>query len=101
MAALDSALTALASHPVAALGHWPTPVDAAPRLRNALGLSQALLVKRDDAISFGFGGNKIRKLRYLLPTLQRDGVDTIVTCGGVQSNHARAVAATAAASGMA
>ena len=95
-----AALATLATQPVAALGHWPTPLEPTPRLRDALRLTQTLLVKRDDAIPFGFGGNKVRKLRYVLPVLQRDGVDTIITCGGVQSNHARAVAAAAAAFGM-
>lgn len=95
-----AALTSLARRPSAALGHFPTPIDSLNRLGTALGLSQRLFIKRDDAISFGFGGNKVRKLRYVIPDLQAQGVDTVITCGGVQSNHARATAAACAASGL-
>ncbi len=94
------ALADLARRPSAALGHFPTPIDSMNRLGVALGLSQRLFIKRDDAISFGFGGNKVRKLRYVIPELVAQGVDTVITCGGVQSNHARATAAACAASGL-
>jgi 1-aminocyclopropane-1-carboxylate deaminase/D-cysteine desulfhydrase-like pyridoxal-dependent ACC family enzyme len=60
-----------------------------------------LLVKRDDAIPFGFGGNKVRKLQLVAAQALAAGADTLVTCGGVQSNHARATAATAARLGLA
>jgi len=60
-----------------------------------------ILIKRDDTIPFAFGGNKVRKLRYLIPQVLTSGADTVVTCGGVQSNHARATAAACAASGLA
>ncbi|MHB1329594.1 MAG: D-cysteine desulfhydrase family protein, partial [Gemmatimonadales bacterium] len=86
----SAALEALAALPVASFGHYPTPIDQLSRFRSALGLSQRILCKRDDAIAFGFGGNKVRKLRYVLPPLLAEGVDTLISCGGVQSNHARA-----------
>jgi len=57
-------------------------------------------VKRDDAIGFGFGGNKIRKLRFVAAAARAAGADTLITCGGIQSNHARATAAVAARLGM-
>jgi 1-aminocyclopropane-1-carboxylate deaminase/D-cysteine desulfhydrase-like pyridoxal-dependent ACC family enzyme len=69
-------------------------------LRKALGGGPRLLVKRDDAIPFGFGGNKVRKLEYALVQAIDAGADTLVTLGGVQSNHARATAAAAATLGM-
>jgi D-cysteine desulfhydrase len=58
------------------------------------------LVKRDDAIPFGFGGNKVRKLRLVAARAEAEGADTLVTTGGVQSNHCRATAAAAARLGM-
>ena len=72
-----------------------------PRLRAALRAGPVLLVKRDDQIPFGFGGNKIRKLRLVAAEAQRREADTLITCGGIQSNHARATAAVAARLGMA
>ncbi len=69
-------------------------------LRTALGGGPRLLVKRDDAIPFGFGGNKVRKLEYALVEAIDAGADTLVTLGGLQSNHARATAAAAATLGM-
>jgi 1-aminocyclopropane-1-carboxylate deaminase/D-cysteine desulfhydrase-like pyridoxal-dependent ACC family enzyme len=78
----------------------PTPVEEMSRLRAALGAHPRLLVKRDDAISFGFGGNKVRKLEYVLAQARAHDADTIVTLGGVQSNHARATAAAAAKLGF-
>ena len=71
-----------------------------PALREALGGGPRLLIKRDDVIPFGFGGNKIRKLEYAIGEAVDAGADTIVTLGGIQSNHARATAATAASLGM-
>src|SRR5262245_11074707 len=87
------ALDAFAKLPVTNLGHYPTPIEELPRLQKALGVSQRILIKRDDAITFGFGGNKVRKLRYVIPSVLAQGADTVITCGGVQSNHARATAA--------
>jgi D-cysteine desulfhydrase len=59
-----------------------------------------LLVNRDDVIPFGFGGNKVRKLQFEVARAIDAGADTLVTLGGVQSNHARATAAAAAKFGM-
>ncbi|HSQ30507.1 MAG TPA: D-cysteine desulfhydrase family protein [Gemmatimonadaceae bacterium] len=78
----------------------PTPVQEMARLRAALGGGPRLLVKRDDAIPFGFGGNKIRKLEFVLADVLAAGADVVVTVGGVQSNHARATAAAAAKLGL-
>jgi 1-aminocyclopropane-1-carboxylate deaminase len=78
----------------------PSPVEEMSRLRAELGAVPRLLVKRDDTISFGFGGNKIRKLEYVLAQAQAFGADTLVTLGGLQSNHARATAAAAAKLGL-
>jgi len=83
------------------LGHLPSPVDDLPRLRDAIGMKARLLAKRDDAISLGFGGNKVRKLTLVAAEAIADGVDTLITCGGVQSNHCRATAAAAAKLGLA
>ena len=86
--------------PSLALGELPSPVEEAHRLRAALGASTRILVKRDDAIPFGFGGNKVRKLSIVVAEAIADGADTLITVGGVQSNHARATAATAAKLGL-
>jgi 1-aminocyclopropane-1-carboxylate deaminase/D-cysteine desulfhydrase-like pyridoxal-dependent ACC family enzyme len=80
-----------------------TPVDELARLRDALGGPRRvprLLAKRDDAIPFGFGGNKVRKLQLVAAEAKSSGADTLITVGGVQSNHMRATAATAARLGM-
>ena len=78
----------------------PPQVDELTRLREALGSEPTLLAKRDDGIPFGFGGNKVRKLQLVAARAKADGADTLITCGGVQSNHARATAAVAARLGM-
>jgi 1-aminocyclopropane-1-carboxylate deaminase/D-cysteine desulfhydrase-like pyridoxal-dependent ACC family enzyme len=65
-----------------------------------LGGGPRLLAKRDDAIPFGFGGNKVRKLEFAVAQALSEGADTLVTVGGIQSNHARATAATAAKLGL-
>jgi 1-aminocyclopropane-1-carboxylate deaminase/D-cysteine desulfhydrase-like pyridoxal-dependent ACC family enzyme len=92
--------TGLAALPSVPLFMPPTPVEEMPRLRDALGARVRLLVKRDDAISFGFGGNKVRKLQLVVARALEEGADTLVTTGGVQSNHARATAAAAAKLGL-
>ncbi|HTI63718.1 MAG TPA: pyridoxal-phosphate dependent enzyme [Gemmatimonadaceae bacterium] len=78
----------------------PTPVQDMWRLRAAIGGGPRLLVKRDDAIPFGFGGNKVRKLEFVLAEALAAEADTVVTVGGIQSNHARATAAAAAKLGL-
>jgi len=92
----------VADAPRVSLFSGPTPVEEMSRLRAVLGGRGVprLLVKRDDAISFGFGGNKVRKLEFALADAMAHGADTIVTLGGVQSNHARATAAAAAKLGL-
>ena len=78
----------------------PTALEPMARLSERLGGGPKLFVKRDDAIPLGFGGNKIRKLAFVAARAQADGADTLITAGGVQSNHARATASTAARLGM-
>lgn len=75
--------------------HLPTPIEALPRLTAELG-GPNLLVKRDDLTGLAFGGNKIRKLEYLLAEAQSHGARTIITAGAVQSNHCRQTAAACA-----
>jgi 1-aminocyclopropane-1-carboxylate deaminase/D-cysteine desulfhydrase-like pyridoxal-dependent ACC family enzyme len=90
----------LAHFPSLPLVQAPTIVEPLPRLRTLLGGGPRLLIKRDDAIAFGFGGNKVRKLALVGACALADGADTLITAGGIQSNHARATAATAAKLGM-
>ena len=78
----------------------PTPVHEMARLRAALGGGPRLLIKRDDTIPFGFGGNKVRKLAFVAAQAVAEGADALVTTGGIQSNHARVTAAVAATLGM-
>jgi 1-aminocyclopropane-1-carboxylate deaminase/D-cysteine desulfhydrase-like pyridoxal-dependent ACC family enzyme len=93
-------LASLAALPSLPLADTPTPVEEMNRLRSALGNGPRLVVKRDDAIQFAFGGNKVRKLRYVAADARQAGADTLITSGGVQSNHARVTAATAARLGL-
>lgn len=90
----------VATLPSLALAPYVTPVEELARLRLALGAGPRLLVKRDDAIPFAFGGNKVRKMRLVGADAVARGADTLITSGGVQSNHARVTAATAATLGM-
>jgi D-cysteine desulfhydrase family pyridoxal phosphate-dependent enzyme len=78
----------------------PTLVEPMPNLMRRLGGGPHLFIKRDDAIPFGFGGNKVRKLALVAARAVADGADTLITAGGVQSNHARATAAVAAKLGL-
>lgn len=94
-------LARLAAIPSETLFTAATPLDEMSRLRDALGATAPrLFVKRDDAIPFGFGGNKVRKLQLVVADARAHRADTLVTVGGVQSNHMRATAATAARLGM-
>lgn len=95
-----AAQAVLAAYPSAGLFTDPTPVQELTRLRAALGGGPRLLVKRDDLLPFGFGGNKVRKLDLVAAEARSAGADTLITCGGVQSNHMRVTAATAACLGM-
>jgi 1-aminocyclopropane-1-carboxylate deaminase/D-cysteine desulfhydrase-like pyridoxal-dependent ACC family enzyme len=78
----------------------PTPIEELSRLRAALTAAPRLLVKRDDAIPFAFGGNKVRKLQIVAAQALAAHADTLITTGGIQSNHARATAAIAARLGL-
>lgn len=79
----------------------PTPIEKLERLSAHLGGGVEIFAKREDCNSgLAFGGNKIRKLEYLMPDAIAQNCDTLVTIGGVQSNHTRQVAAVAAKIGM-
>ena len=80
------------------LARLPTPVEPSPRLGASLGLD--LLYKRDDLTGLELSGNKARKLEFLVAEAEALGADTLVTCGGVQSNHCRATAFAAAKRGL-
>ena len=79
--------------------HLPTPVDYLPRLTNYLH-SPKLFVKRDDQTGLAFGGNKTRKLEYLLADALSKGAKTLLTAGAAQSNHCRQTAAASARFGL-
>lgn len=90
---------ALASLPRHALSAFPTPLLPLPKLGQAVG-GRELWCKRDDLISFGLGGNKVRGLEFLLADAINQQADVLVTGAGVQSNHVRATAAAAAYLGL-
>ncbi len=81
------------------LAHLPTPIEAMPRLSAAL-RGPRLWVKRDDQTGLGLGGNKVRKLEYLLAEAQANGARTLLTIGAAQSNHCRQTASLAARFGL-
>ncbi len=82
------------------LGHWPTPLEPLDRLSAEL-CGPRIWVKRDDCSGLALGGNKVRKLEYLIADALDQGADTVLTTGAVQSNHARQTAAAAARAGLA
>jgi 1-aminocyclopropane-1-carboxylate deaminase len=91
-------LADFARHP---LLFGPSPVHPMPRLSRHLGGRVEIWAKREDCNSgIAFGGNKVRKLEYLIPDALAQGCDTLVSIGGVQSNHTRQVAAVAAHAGL-
>lgn len=79
--------------------HLPTPIDALPRFSAAVG-GTPLFLKRDDLTGLALGGNKTRKLEFLLAEAQANGAQTLITAGAVQSNHCRQTAAAAARFGL-
>jgi D-cysteine desulfhydrase family pyridoxal phosphate-dependent enzyme len=79
--------------------HLPTSIETLPRLSAILG-GPPLLVKRDDQTGLALGGNKTRKLEFLLAEAQAHGARTIITAGAMQSNHCRQTAAAAARFGL-
>ena len=95
----------LASLPRRRFAHLPTPLEELSRLRAALsemtdeGVPR-LFIKRDDCTGLAFGGNKTRKLEFLIGEALAQGCDTVITAGAAQSNHARQTAAAAAAAGL-
>ena len=79
----------------------PTPIEHLPRLSEVLGGQVQIYAKREDCNSgLALGGNKLRKLEYIVPDVLACGADTLVSIGGVQSNHTRMVAAVAAKLGL-
>lgn len=92
--------------PRLSLAHLPTPLEPMSRLRAALQAEDPgrpvphLLVKRDDQTGLASGGNKVRKLEFLLAQALAEGADTVLTVGAPQSNHCRQTAAAAAKAGL-
>ncbi len=81
------------------MAYLPTPIHPLRRLSAELG-GPEIYVKRDDLTGLSISGNKIRKLEFTIADALAKGADTLITCGGPQSNHARATAAVAARLGM-
>jgi len=80
------------------LGSKPTPIDYLPTLSEEFGIE--FYIKRDDMTPFGMGGNKLRKLEYLLYDAKEKGATVLLTVGGAQTNHGRLTAAVAAKYGL-
>ena len=89
----------LSRFPRVRLAHLPTPLEALPRLSGHLD-GPNLYIKRDDCTGLATGGNKTRKLEFLMAEAIQEKADTVITQGAVQSNHARQTAAAAARLGM-
>src|SRR5437763_9855120 len=81
------------------LAQSPTPIEEFKSLSRALG-GPELLIKRDDQTGLALGGNKTRKLEFLVGQALEQGADTLVTAGAAQSNHCRQTAAAAAKAGL-
>lgn len=79
--------------------HGATPIEKLPRLSENLG-GPTIYIKRDDLLGLSGGGNKTRKLEFLVAEALRQGADTLVTCGAVQSNHCRLTLAAAVKEGL-
>lgn len=90
---------ALSSHPRVSLAHLPTPLEDSGMLAEDVD-GPEILIKRDDLTATGAGGNKIRKLEFLLGDALANGVDTVITFGAVQTNHGRQTAAACARLGL-
>ncbi|KAG6336453.1 hypothetical protein ID866_2657, partial [Astraeus odoratus] len=76
----------------------PTPLEYLPRFSDYLG--RDIFIKRDDVTPMAMGGNKLRKLEFLAADALREGADTLITAGAIQSNHVRQTAAVAAKLGL-
>ena len=81
------------------LCHCPTPLEPMENITAALG-GPSIYIKRDDCTGLATGGNKTRKLDFLIGEAIEQGADTVITQGAVQSNHARQTAAAAAKFGL-
>ena len=86
-------------HPRIPLGFFPTPVCELGRFSETLG-GPRIFVKRDDMSGLALGGNKIRKLEFILADAMEQGCDSVITAGAAQSNHCRQTAAAAALLGL-
>lgn len=82
------------------LARTPTPLQYLPRASEAWGAGKRIWVKRDDLTGCVLSGNKIRKLEFILAHARDEGCDTLITCGGLQSNHCRATAFAGAQAGL-
>src|SRR5688572_20970268 len=93
----------LGAQPRVRLVTLPTPLQETPRLREALGGADRcpkILIKRDDLTGLAFGGNKGRKLEFLVADALAQGATWLITAGAAQSNHARMTAAAARLAGL-
>src|SRR5277367_3959361 len=90
----------LARFPRIRFAHLPTPLEHMPNLSRALG-GPEVWIKRDDCTGLSSGGNKTRKLEFLLAQARERDADVVLTQGATQSNHARQTAAAAAKLGLA
>ncbi|MBD9373524.1 D-cysteine desulfhydrase family protein [Rhizobium sp. ARZ01] len=92
-------MTKFDAFPKVSLSQWPTPIERWDRLSDYL-VGPQIFAKRDDIGSLGLGGNKLRKLEYLIADARASGCDLIMTTGALQSNHARLTAAACARLGI-
>ena len=91
---------AVADFPRYPLTFGPSPVHPLDRLSDHLDGAQVWAKREDVTSGLAFGGNKTRKLEYIVPDVLAEGADTLVSIGGYQSNHTRQVAAVAAKLGL-
>ena len=91
-------MKSLDSFPRVSLGIFPTPIRKLESISRLLG--REVYIKRDDLTGLGLGGNKIRKLEFLLAQAKAQGAEIVFTTGGAQSNHAMLTAAAAGKLGM-
>lgn len=89
----------LSAYPRVRLGHFPTPLEFMPNLTRHLG-GPNIYIKRDDCTGLATGGNKTRKLEFLVAQAMNEGADTLITQGAVQSNHVRQTVAAGARCGL-
>ena len=91
----------LSQFPRRSYSKGPTPIERLDRFSQALGAdAPTVYIKRDDQLGLAGGGNKTRKLEFLVADALAQGADTLITCGGVQSNHCRLTLSAAAREGL-